>query len=363
MEKKPNSSIILRNFEQCQEHNMLILRAQSTKAYLPPVYREILTAWSDLNQTSPKSAQEIQKEILWNNRLITVDGKSIWWKDWFNQGIRRMRGLLGPAGKILSFVELRSKYDIQDWSYMTLIDAIPPHWRKLIKTDTQYVNIPTEQYNLNVVVEVGQTLIHINKLTNKLIYNILREKSTKPPTSEKKLKEAIGETDISFVYCMPFIVAKSTTLQYFQFKINHGFFPTNYYLNKVGKRSTYLCEHCQIIDDLEHYFATCQRVTPIWQQFNNFIEPAFGKLTFSKTEILFGILKTDRKSLSLNWLILLVKQYIYICKWKSIALSFLAFVENLKYHLKIKKQGENQCKNYRSFQWKRQIIQPCLATR
>ena len=32
LEKKPNSSIILRNFEQCQEHNMLILRAQSTKA-------------------------------------------------------------------------------------------------------------------------------------------------------------------------------------------------------------------------------------------------------------------------------------------------------------------------------------------
>ena len=93
---------------------------------LPPMYREIVIAWSDLNQTSPKSALKIHKEILWNNRFITEDGKSIWWKNWFNQGIQ----ILAPMGKILSFVELHSKYVIQGWSYMTLIDAIPPHWRK-----------------------------------------------------------------------------------------------------------------------------------------------------------------------------------------------------------------------------------------
>ena len=337
---------------------------QTLNVKLPPVYKEILIAWSDLNQTSPKSAQDVQKEILWNNRFITIDGKSLWWKGWFNQGILRIRDLLGPAGRILSFVELRSKYVIQFWSYMSLIDAIPPEWRKLIKTDTYYANMQSEQDNMKVALKREDTLIPIDKLTNRQIYNIISEKSVKPPTSEKYLIETLGKTDISVVYCMPFIVTKNTTLQYFQFKIIHGFFPTNHYLNKVGKNSTNLCEHCQIIDDLEHYFATCQIVTSIWQQFNNFIEPAFGKLTFSKSEILFGILKTDKKSLSLNWLILLLKQYIYICKWKGIALSFLAFVEKLKYHLKIEKQGENQnqCKNYRSFKWKRQIIQPCLGT-
>ena len=70
---------------------------------------------------------------------------------------------------------------------MTLIDAIPPHWRKLIKTDTQYVNIQSEQVNLNVAVKVRQTLILIGKLTNKLIDNTIREKLAKSPTSEKKL--------------------------------------------------------------------------------------------------------------------------------------------------------------------------------
>ena len=38
------------------------------------------------------------------------------------------------------------------------------------------------------------------------------------------------------------------------------------------------------------------------------------------------------------------------------------FVEKLMYYLKIKKQGENQSNNYRSFEWKMQIIQPWLAT-
>ena len=34
--KKNNSGIIFKNFEHCQEHNMLIFRAQSTKAYNVP---------------------------------------------------------------------------------------------------------------------------------------------------------------------------------------------------------------------------------------------------------------------------------------------------------------------------------------
>ena len=178
---------------------------------------------------------------------------------------------------------------------MTLIDAIPPHWRKLIKTDTHYVNIQSQQDNLNVAVKVGQTSIPIDKLTNKLIYNKLREKSAKPSTSEKNLKDDIGETDISVVYRMPFIVTKSTTLQYFQFKTNHVFFS-----NKLLSEASWEILHkslrtgCQIIDDLERYFIMCQIVTPIWQQYNNFIELTFEKLIFSKTEILCGILKTDR---------------------------------------------------------------------
>ena len=36
---------------------------------LPPMYIEILSAWSELNHTNPKPSKDIQNEILWNNRF------------------------------------------------------------------------------------------------------------------------------------------------------------------------------------------------------------------------------------------------------------------------------------------------------
>ena len=91
-----------------------------------------------------------------------------------------------------------------------------------------------------------------DKLTNKLIYNSSRNKVSKKPTAEKKVKQFIGDNDLTLVYGMPFKITKSTKLQYFQFKINHGYFPTNRYLNKVNKLDTNFCQYCDIDDNIEH---------------------------------------------------------------------------------------------------------------
>ena len=95
--------------------------------------------------------------------------------------------------------------------------------------------------------------IRTDKITNKLVYNTLRDKTDKStPTAKKKIKDLIGDVDCSLVYSMPFKITKSTMLQYFQFRINHGFLSTNSYLNKIKRIDTNLCEHCNEIDELEH---------------------------------------------------------------------------------------------------------------
>ena len=106
------------------------------------------------------------------------------------------------------------------------------------------------KYTLNI----GGMDIRTDKITNKLVYNTLRDKTDKStPTAEKKIKDLIGDVDCSLVYSMPFKITKSTMLQYFQFRINHGFLSTNSYPNKIKRIDTNLCEHCNEIDELEHY--------------------------------------------------------------------------------------------------------------
>ena len=44
---------------------------------LPPVYNDILLAWSELKQTTPKTSEEVSREILWTNRFITINNRSV----------------------------------------------------------------------------------------------------------------------------------------------------------------------------------------------------------------------------------------------------------------------------------------------
>ena len=152
---------------------------------LPLVYKDMLTTWSESKQMSPQTSKDIYNEILWSKRF---------WK-----------------------IILKSE------------------------TDTPISRAATLKENIDYTLNIGGRTLKTDKLTNKLIYNSLRNKVSKKPTAEKKLKQFIGDNDLTLVYGMPFKITKSTKLQYFQFKMNHGHFPTNRYLNNVNKLDTKFC--------------------------------------------------------------------------------------------------------------------------
>ena len=45
---------------------------------LPPVYKDMLTTWSESKQTSSQTSKDIHNKISWTNRFITINEKSIW---------------------------------------------------------------------------------------------------------------------------------------------------------------------------------------------------------------------------------------------------------------------------------------------
>ena len=91
------------------------------------------------------------------------------------------------------------------------------------------------------------------------------------------------------------------------------------------------------------------------------MEPAYGKINLSNAEILYGVYKSEKKSLSFNWLVLCLKNYIHKWKRRNIALSLLAFIEYLKYHIRIEKEGKTLSKSYLALKWQRQITEICLV--
>ena len=89
--------------------------------------------------------------------------------------------------------------------------------------------------------------------------------------------------------------------------------------------------------------------------------PILNNSQLTNSQILYGILQTDKNALALNWVILIMKHYIYTYKWKKIAVSFAVFLEYLKYQTKIEKESEKMYAKSLSFKWKWQIVKNFLT--
>ena len=50
--------------------------------------------------------------ILWNNHDITIEGKSLYWRRWTDNGIYYIQDLLNENGKFLTFEEFNRKYNM-----------------------------------------------------------------------------------------------------------------------------------------------------------------------------------------------------------------------------------------------------------
>ena len=49
--------------------------------------------------------------IIWNNKDITIEGKSLYWKTWSERGIYFVQDLLKNTGNYLSYEEFKTKYN------------------------------------------------------------------------------------------------------------------------------------------------------------------------------------------------------------------------------------------------------------
>ena len=77
---------------------------------LPLFYPELLDYFQELNNNSKDNNSDL---ILWNNKKITVEKNSVFWKRWFERGIYFVSDLLNSDGKFLSLDESQKKYDLE----------------------------------------------------------------------------------------------------------------------------------------------------------------------------------------------------------------------------------------------------------
>ena len=115
------------------------LRTLPELPLLPLFYRDVLSAWENISKHTARTKNEIENEILWNNHEVTIGGKSVFYKQWYDAGVKTLPEILGKEGKFLAFTAIKKKYKINTnfLCYIGLCNAIPNYWRKVFRRDNE----------------------------------------------------------------------------------------------------------------------------------------------------------------------------------------------------------------------------------
>ena len=159
----------------------------------PKFYVNLLKEWTDIASKDPKLPSIALSEILWQNSRITINYKTIYFKDFSAKGINNVLHLFDSNGALYSWSVFQKKYDISDHLFLKwyqLCHAIPDDWKKMIKIDGGRCshNVFPEQH-----FTFGGRMLSLAMLDSKTLYFIQMKNIFKAPTSQNNLDNLLDK--------------------------------------------------------------------------------------------------------------------------------------------------------------------------
>ena len=152
------------------------------KANFPLFYCELLGYFQELS--SAYGGDPRRKFILWNNKDISIDQKTLFWKTWFERGIYCVQDLLKED---LKFLCLTNSMENLGWKLITCSTSKLPlpyqvRWSKLLTPVCSESLFSTpELFFLS-----EETTLSLSKMPCKHYYKLCNECSVSKPTGIKK---------------------------------------------------------------------------------------------------------------------------------------------------------------------------------
>ena len=296
-------------------------------------------------------------QIIWNNKYILSEGKSIFKLVFYNLGILKVGDLVSKEGVFLKSDKiLNSTFSpVYSFSLMGVLDAIPKEWRSIIKINPYCAPSPMDQAGFELI--IAGKVIDLAKVTSKLVYNAFRSLKQTPATAKTKISKIYPDLAIDWkkLYSLAFETALDTKLREFQYKILNLIIFTNKKLHRFKMVDSPLCAFCNSEEEsLEHLLYFCKSSSFFWKELLSWIAvEANIVLNASLLDILFGKFDLEKDFLLVNHILLLAKHFIYKCKLSKVIPSLLVFKAKLKATYKVElyiaKQKGILCNHYRKW--------------
>ena len=289
--------------------------------HLNPFWKDVFQALHHLF-TSFKNVQSLTfhdflNEPIWYNDGILINRKPIFYRRLYSAGVHIVNDLLDEDGKFLSFDEFSRRIPgtLNFIEYNGLLISIRQF--KLHR----YPNVPALERRLSApTIPYVLTVIMKSKRGCRDIYEKIIQNNVMP-TSHRKWENQFGPIQSykwKQIYQLPFKCTMSTNTRWFQYRLVHRILATNTFLQKIGIVNCNICSFCKTDPEtLSHLFYSCRIVSNFWRRISQWIIDKchhIDSLSLTEDEIILGEVNKRKADLTLNFIILSAKQYIYKCR-------------------------------------------------
>ena len=271
--------------------------------WIPQFYKELLDYFKTIKYAYNGEC------IIWNNKHIIIEGKSIFWKDWYENGVKYMQDLTNRNGTWMSFSQFSNKYNIRTnfLTYLGLLSAVKCA-AKVIDVDLSIkplINFQNREFKLS-----SGRLIDINKAKSRYFYTEFLEDILEAPTAISKWRIDYNLLEDKFYRSLTLvrICTKEPKLLAVQFKIIHNIVNCKSNLHKWNISEGDICEFCKTSekDEIIHALCKCEHTKQFLKEIFRKIDPFNTCLGIMQMEsFLFGV-----EDPAQNVIILLIKKYI-----------------------------------------------------
>ena len=94
---------------------------------LPVFYKDVLDAWQRIVAHTPLSKNDVENEVIWNNQFVTIAGKSVFYRSWYEAGVKFIKDLMTEDGNLMTLNVFQQTFGIKTHflQYLDVLNAIP----------------------------------------------------------------------------------------------------------------------------------------------------------------------------------------------------------------------------------------------
>ena len=210
--------------------------------HFPQYYQEIFRKWSSNLSVSPNIRSTITSQVIWFNKHIKIDNKSLCNNSLANQGINHARQLFNEKGMTKAWLDIKTQFNLsnkQHYFWIQLINAIPKSWKEELRRSNRSNALSMYDHQL---IKKNQ-IYSLHKCNSKELYCLQISLNNSKTRSQLYFEDLFQIKDIDWkhVYLLPRRVTMDTNLRIFQYKILNNVLYLNEKLFRFKKVSCPLC--------------------------------------------------------------------------------------------------------------------------